>query len=333
MSDAVQSQSRDDLFDQACAWVVRLRGENLVDSDLEQFADWLTLSPNHRNTFDQVTEMWGDLGVASELPLQQPVEPNKVVEPEQGSWLQKWFSWRPVGAFVATAAIVAALVINLFPARQLDVYQTAVGESLAITLDDGSQIELNTNSTLEVSYSEDQRWLHLINGEAYFSVIKDKARPFVVELDGAQAQAVGTAFNIFKTSGEAAEITVTEGTVQVTQQSRPSLPKFVEVGQAISFNVKDGLLNLRSINSELVTAWRQSQIVFDNTPLSDVVSTLNRYSKTPIELASRDSAQMPISGTFSTERPLETAQAVAEALALTATLKDNRLQLHNSPDC
>ena len=330
MSDLAQPQPTDDLFDQACAWVVRLRAENLAESELEQFADWLTLSPNHRSTFDQVTEMWGDLGVAGELPLEQPAE--KPAEPQKPSWLHDWFSWRPVGAFVATAAIVAALVVNLLPNPQLDRYQTAVGESLAITLDDGSKVELNTNSTLEVSYSEQQRWLHLIDGEAYFSVVKDKQRPFVVDLDGVKAQAVGTAFNIFKTADRSAEITVTEGTVQVTQDSKPSLPKFIEVDQAISFSPQNGLRNLRSTDSDVVTAWRQSQIVFDNTPLKDVVSTLNRYSKTPIQLTATGSAQMPISGTFSTERPLETAQAVAEALELTATLKGDILQLsHQAP--
>ncbi|MDM3870856.1 FecR family protein [Porticoccus sp. W117] len=332
MSELAQPQSRDDLFDQACAWVVRLRAEKLANSELEQFADWVSKSANHRAAFDQVAEMWGDLGVASKLPLEQPATESSSTECSKPSWLQQWFSWRAAGAFAATAAIVVALVITLVPSQQLDRYHTAIGESLAITLDDGSQVELNTNSTLEVSYSDEQRWLHLIDGEAYFSVAKDKQRPFVVELDGAQAQAVGTAFNIYKTTDEAAEITVTEGTVQVTHQAQPSLPKFVEVGQAISFDSKDGLRNLRAIDSDLVTAWRQSQIVFDNTPLSDVVTTLNRYSKTPIELAATDSAQLPISGTFSTERPLETAQAVAEALALTATLNNDRLRLHKSSD-
>ena len=85
----------------------------------------------------------------------------------------------------------------------------------------------------------------------------------MVELDGAQAQAIGTEFNIFKASGQQAEIAVTEGIVQVTSSKQPSLPKIVEVGQAITYKKQGGLDGLRSIDSEVITAWRQSQIVFD----------------------------------------------------------------------
>ncbi|UTW44552.1 FecR domain-containing protein [bacterium SCSIO 12696] len=336
MSELTQPQSSEDLLDQACAWVVRLRADNVAESVLEQFADWLTTTPQHRQAFDQVAEMWGDLGIASQLPLSAVNPAQKADTSEKpSSWLAKLFGWKPIGGLAVATAVAVAVTLGVISPAQPDIYQTTVGESLAVTLDDGSKIELNTNSTLEVQYKDDLRWLHLVSGEAYFSVAKDKQRPFVVELDGAQARAVGTEFNIFKDVANSAEITVTEGTVQVTNARQPSLPKFVEAHQAITFDSKGGLQNLRTADSDIITAWRQSQIVFDNTPLSDVISTLNRYSKTPIELTAADSAKAPISGTFSTERPLETAQAVAEALTLTAVLKDNRLQLEpaNPPDC
>ena len=331
MTDSAQPQITDDLLDQACEWVVRLRAENVASGDLEQFSDWVTRSDGHRSAFEQIAEMWGDLGVASSLPVDELPSPEPT--PQQPRF-GHWFSWRTLGGVAAvTVVAVVVLLATVSSPPELDSYRTAVGEHLQITLDDGSQVDLNTNSELEVRFEDDQRWLHLVRGEAYFSVARDKERPFVVELNGATAKALGTEFNIYKVSDSSVHITVTEGTVQVIEANSLRLPKILEVDQAVTYSAKKGLQSIRTVDkADTIIAWRQRQIVFDDTPLPQVVSTLNRYSETPIELGFRDSSHLTISGTFSTERPIETARAMAEVLALTADIKGSRLLLQKNRD-
>ena len=164
MSNTAQSSHHEDLLDQACAWVVRLRAENVADSDLEQFADWLGLSQQHRQTFEQIADMWDDLAIADKLPLQQPA-PVATPSGRQPLWRNSWLGWRSAGIFAAAATVVVALMVYLTPylssSQQLHHYQTGIGESLTVTLADGSQVELNTNSSLKVHYQDDQRWLQL----------------------------------------------------------------------------------------------------------------------------------------------------------------------------
>ena len=61
-----------------------------------------------------------------------------------------------------------------------------------------------------------------------------------------------------------------------------------------------------------------------------MISTLNRYSVKPIELDFANTGHLSVSGTFSTGRPIETAQAVAEALALEALVENHRLLLQKT---
>ena len=195
MSDSVQPQVTDDLLDQACEWVVRLRAEKVANSDLEQFADWVTSSDQHRSAFDRIAEMWGELGITDNLPVNELPVPEPAQAPRQSRFAQ-WFSWPALGGVAAAALLAVAGLLMVSSSPDLDNYHTAVGEHLQITLDDGSQVDLNTNSELQVRYEGDQRWLQLVRGEAYFSVAKDSLRPFIVELNGVSAQALGTEFNI-----------------------------------------------------------------------------------------------------------------------------------------
>lgn len=331
MPNPAQPQDTDQLLDQACAWVVRLRSDQMSGEDMEQFGEWVTLSNRHRSAFDQMTDLWGDLAIAGELPVNNLPGPEPATS-APGSDIAEWFGWRALAAVAAALVVaVAAILMVVTDTPELTTYRTGVGEHLQITLDDGSKVDINTDSELQVRYSDHRRWLHLVQGEAYFSVARDRQRPFIVELGGASAQALGTQFNIHKIGDSTAEITVIEGTVQVTDADSPSLAKILELDQAITYRANSGLDRVLTVDrTDTIVAWRQRQIVFEDTPLYQVVSTLNRYSATPIELAFRDSGQLAVSGTFSTERPVETARAVAEALALEARVENNRLLLRKT---
>src|SRR6202035_2168216 len=98
-------------------------------------------------------------------------------------------------------------------------YETATGERLAFTLNDGSQVTLDTQSELKVSFSSAERSVRLTRGQAFFEVAKDAKRPFVVEVNNRRFVAVGTAFDV-RVDGDQVRVTMVEGTVRVEGERR-----------------------------------------------------------------------------------------------------------------
>ncbi len=97
-------------------------------------------------------------------------------------------------------------------------HRPAVGHQLTATLDDGSTIQLNTDTRIELQYSSRERTVRLQRGEAHFAVAPDAERPFVVVAGSGVVRAVGTEFNVYLSDGNQTEVTVTEGIVEIAQE-------------------------------------------------------------------------------------------------------------------
>lgn len=100
---------------------------------------------------------------------------------------------------------------------------TTVGEQRSIVLADGSTVELNSRSKVKVRYSEHERAIELIEGQALFHVAKDHMRPFVVSSGTTRVQAVGTQFDVYR-KHDGTVVTVVEGRVAVLAGEGIKLP-------------------------------------------------------------------------------------------------------------
>jgi transmembrane sensor len=188
-------------------------------------------------------------------------------------------------------------------------YTTAVGGYQRIVLDDGSVLELNTNTKLRVALTEVERRVQLDRGEAYFEVTHDVARPFIVRVGSRRIVAVGTQFSVRRDSGDV-RVTVTEGTVRlaadelVGEERRadpeaPETPRTPDAGTdprrrmhtseaallpagtivriAAAGTVRVEHRPLPEVKSQLT--WRTGTLVFHNQPLGEVVTEVNRYNR------------------------------------------------------
>jgi transmembrane sensor len=90
-------------------------------------------------------------------------------------------------------------------------------------LPDGSTIDLNARSKVRVRFSEQGRHVDLLEGQALFRVAKDKARPFIVAVNGTRVRAVGTQFDINQRK-RGVVVTVVEGTVAVSGRAAAAPP-------------------------------------------------------------------------------------------------------------
>ncbi len=145
-----------------------------------------------------------------------------------------------------------------------------------ITLADGSRVWLNagTTFTYPVAFTGSERNVS-VSGEAYFEVMPDNAKPFLVNIGNASVKVLGTHFNVMNYSGEPAiQTTLLEGSVQIIAGNREML---LEPGQQSNLE-KNGSLSLtKNVDVELVTAWKNGLQSFRHADLKTLMRRLERW--------------------------------------------------------
>ena len=166
-------------------------------------------------------------------------------------------------------------------------------------LSDGSVVTLNTDTEIRVALTRTARTINL-DGEAFFEVAKDPARPFVVDVGNERVTAVGTKFSV-RREGERVRVAVTEGHVLVEAKANTAQPLArLAPGDVASADAGGILVRqkpIAQVEAEYLT-WRQGYISFRDTPLGDVVKELNRYNVRKIKVSDPAVAAIRIGGEF-----------------------------------
>lgn len=147
-----------------------------------------------------------------------------------------------------------------------------------ISLPDGSTVWLASNTTLEFNADfEKDRNLRL-NGEAFFEVARDEMHPFVISTDYGSIEVLGTAFNV-NTTNNSTNVAVDHGKVEVRNENGK-----VQITAGESAVATTGEVKQTGIPSVNYNAWKTGEFVFENTPLNEVVSLLNKHYNTRVVL-------------------------------------------------
>jgi transmembrane sensor len=189
-----------------------------------------------------------------------------------------------------------------------------------VALEDGSLVELNSNTEVQVHYSDTRRQVRLIRGEAHFTVAKNPHRPFSVEAGLVAVHALGTAFNV-RLGPREIEVLVTEGKVrvggsEVPPPAVPAMQPMVENPAAVAVlganeraRVPTDIPAVTRLVPEKVApaivreslAWQGLRLVFADTPLSDVVAQFNRRNQTQLVVADAELESLAVGGSFRAE--------------------------------
>jgi len=325
----------------AAAWLAECDA-GLTPEQVNDFSAWRAEDPRHEAAVARLESAWEALGQLREFrpearlhpdpDLLAPVEDSKVVP----------FPWKPVLAAAAAAALAVTAFFS-WDRQQLTVtegepqvqkvvaaqtnYETTVGGYLRATLPDGSVVELNENSEIDLVFSSNERRVKLLSGEVHFAVAKNKERPFVVEAHGLDVRAVGTAFNV-KMGQRAVEVLVTEGTVQLQggldeQLPTESWPAMV-AGDWTSVPLQDrvslpGVQRLSSDAMRDLLSWQGNRLVFIKTPLAEAVDQFNRRNRVQIQIDDPELAAVLIEGSFQADNSEAFIRLIAGARGFRVT--------------
>ena len=193
-------------------WAARLDARVLTAAETADLDAWLAGDSRRLGAWAMARAALARVELAQPTQGDAPHEDASVAT--RPSALDRRTLLRGAGLALAASAVGA---VGLGLLGQGQHYATGKGEMLRIALDDGSIVNLNTASGIDVQFTAEQRTIYLRGGEALFDVAKDAARPFVVVAGDARVRAVGTAFTVRHEARRPIDVIVSEGVVEVSE--------------------------------------------------------------------------------------------------------------------
>ncbi|ARU89244.1 FecR domain-containing protein [Pseudomonas sp. M30-35] len=195
--------------------------------------------------------------------------------------------------------------------------RTATGERRDVRLDDGSTLQLNSATAVNIDYSKQLREISLLQGEVLVQTAADQqARPFVVHTDQGSIRALGTRF-LVRSEGDRSQVQVLQHAVEV-RSTRNQPPLRVDAGQQLWFGA-DKALAVEPLESH-ADAWVNGMLVVSNWPLPRFIAELARYRSGVLRCDPRLS-NLRISGAFQ----LADTDAILDNLTTTLALRIHRV--------
>jgi transmembrane sensor len=315
MSKISQFNTKAQIQEQASLWISRM-DRGLSQQEKQELIAWINQNGKHHEALLSLASLWDDLSVLNELSGIFPLEKS-----------HKKQSMMPSLAMAASMLLVvvtsSSLLLGFNPASiipqetlySVKYYQTKIGEQAIFPMSDGTSVQLNTNSQIEVAYTANHRKLTLLKGEARFDVAKDKERPFTVVSGTQSFTALGTIFNVQKNNEQNMELVVTEGKVLISSSSelikdvadnfkqlttQPLISSIVASGQKAIIENSNAMpiqeISLDQVQRDL--AWQQGMLIFNGEPLAIALKEVSRYTNTHFEISDDRIANLKVAGYF-----------------------------------
>lgn len=302
---SVHPEPNDTQLEQAAHWYACLRDGHASEQQKAQWNAWLNANPLHKQAWQWVEQMSAEFDPLRQAPQQSAQTltlANQRLKTRRqfltglaalsGTGLLGWLGWQ------------TELYPNNLMAYGAD-YRTETGEQRQITLADGTHIWLNTQTAINLQYSDKARRIQLLRGEIYIETATDAQRPFSVANTHGLMTALGTAFTI-RQEKEQTLLAVYQGAVKIRTQNGDQ--QIIEAGSQTHFNKNNIALYQPAELARQV--WKRGILAIDNLTLREVIDELNRYHKGHISLAPEIS-HLTVYGNF----PIQDTQRVLNMLA------------------
>ncbi|NIJ36910.1 transmembrane sensor [Sphingopyxis panaciterrae] len=284
----------------AIDWLIRQRDPGFADWD--GFADWLAADASHAEIYDMIASLDHDLDALPKTAA-PVIRPETIRRPSRRAWF---------GGAIAAALVGVVSLSGLGLFGDTNRIETAAGEHRTVKLADGSRIEINGASVIELD--EDRpRFARLASGEAMFHVVHRDDDPFVVEAGASKIVDLGTAFNVVRRN-RATSVAVSEGIV-VYNPGKDDVR--MTAGKAIDARDDDKAPPaVRDVDAGSVGGWRTGLLVYNGAPLSVVAEDLQRTAGLKISVAP-EAAGVSFRGALVVDK--NRARTVADLAALSGT--------------
>ena len=269
---------------EALRWVVLLNTGDGAPHLHAEFVQWRDSHPAHAAAMREAHEWWRQIGHALSHPPAPPAPlaahtydyrppTSTFMGPPSEDEMEALVSTRS-GRPALLAAIVLALTAVLWWSIDRSDQTTGLGESRTVRLSDGSSVQLDTDTALDIDMSATERRVELGRGEVFLDVAPDAGRPFVIDAGIGEVRAQGTAFSV-RREGGTVSVTVERGEVEVGGAALAP-PLRLQAGQRIRFDHQRHS-GVQPVKVEHALAWRGGRLQFQDETLASVLAEIRRY--------------------------------------------------------
>lgn len=298
------------LVEEAAAWIVLLSADDDLTKKAAQqdFDTWKSMSPQRQKIAQDIEHYLHAIQKLVQTPQQQQMTQSVLKTGLQSA--QKHKKMRYGGVFAMALCCLGGMSSYLIyhPIAYLTAdIKASAGEWKTRQLTDGSTLKFRGKSAVNVHFSGQQRVVELVHGEIFVDVAKDQARPFMVQTEHGQIEALGTAFSV-RFQLEMTELKMLHSKVQVqtshpVQASSKAASMIVSAGQEVMFNAK-GIQPIHTFNlHNEQQKWTQHQLIVENMPLSKVLAELDQNSRGKIIFKHAELDQIQVNAVLPLEQP------------------------------
>lgn len=329
------------VLNDAAKWLARLDSDDCNAADRLAFARWLAEDPCHQWAFEELSAVWARLRTLADVrPLEDEGRVIQLAErrPQSAVIVAPAAPRSDWTALAASVLVLLGALVHFSAATPAETFQTRAGETRMATLDDGTRVEINARSRIDVRINAEQRRVNLGEGDAVFHVASDE-RPFVVRTARGTVTALGTSFAVLAAPGRL-QVSVLEGKVLVWVSDElqalteldgtvPTLPGIavteLVAGEQLQVSGDRRQQQLLAPDAlEQALSWRLGYLRFEQQPLANVLAEMRRYLDTNIHLADPALGTLRISGDFRTNDAGDFLRQLAEHPAIYVDQSDSR---------
>ncbi|MDS7594729.1 FecR family protein [Agrobacterium tumefaciens] len=299
-------------LEEAADWLIQLEDGSRDPECRQRLDNWLGASVANRLAWERTLRTWKTLGLTDPAFGDQWMDaPRFPLKTERKALRRHWPSKRAFGG-ISLAAVSLCLAIISFPSLLIQAradHTTGTAENRSVTLEDGSLIQLAASSAISGQFSAGQRKIRLLEGEAFFDVVPDPGRPFVVEANGVSVEVIGTAFDVDVT-GNTIQVALARGSVKASLENAP--PTTLVPGEMLVVDTVSGEVRKSAVSVEDIGGWRNGELYVVDATIGQVVEQIQRYHPAWITLADSTLSQQRVTGFYDLHDPDRALAALVE---------------------
>ncbi len=297
---------------------------------------WLREDARNRQLCEEARKLWNEIRFESEdVPdveqelarLQRRLQPGREASIREmrpaAAAARKKQPRRRIRIFALAASLFGLILLlwqsdlprYFFDSPVTEVIRTRFGERTTLAYTGGVRVVVNADSRLQHRQENAIHYFEL-QGEAFFEFEppqKNTQPRLIVTTEDGEVRVHGTKFAVYKRR-QGTQVVVEQGRVEIRVAAAgdtTAVVAFLNSGELLNFSKDDRAVHMQAVNPLVYTSWSSDELVFDNTPLADIVRRLEETYAVTIEVAEPELLERTLSGSVENG----SLQVIVEALA------------------
>jgi transmembrane sensor len=287
------------IVEQASEWLMLHWGGELDSAQRQAFTRWQHADPEHRRAWQRLQQLQETFGAV-------PAERARAVLRDSPD-PQRRAALKMLGLLLVAGGSGYLLQSQPLWRSTFAEHRSGKGEIRHLTLSDGTRLDLNSDSAIDVLFNAQERRIRLITGEILLSSGHDTVRPLIVETSSGDVQALGTRFSV-REMDDGTQVSLYDGQLRISPKQGTSV--LMNAGNRLWFSA-NGASPMHPVDLN-ASSWSQGRLIVERQPLGHFIAELGRYRKGWIR-CDEGAAQLLLTGVF----PLDDTDSILAALERT----------------